>query len=442
MNDNHPIRKTKTEMKPSRLLLATALVIAGLLALAATAFAAPGIDPSYGQNGVAYLSPVAPPGYQEPKVEDFASARDGSVYLLVVAGTSDSSCKLGCVGYFLERVGPTGASDPTFAGGAPVALPPVAGGYQIVADARGRVIASGGGGGSLDLYRYDLAGNLDSSFGTAGTATVTCHCEPRTVHVMPAGRERILVEGATGESLRKLGEGRVSLTRLLPDGTPDPGFGRGGSIRYPLHKALQPNQVAVARRGAILLESQSCCAADAASVVRVSAEGKIDTRFDRTALGSLRILNTLSEDHFVTALVVRNNGTMDLLGINPGRALGGFDLRLLANGRLDRTLGSKGLVKVTPPIETATLGPDGAVFVASRNRFLETALLFKILPDGRFDAGFGGEEGLAAEAGGREIQIGVQDRGRVVLMDQGIHETRFPTPSTPAITRFRVGTGR
>jgi uncharacterized delta-60 repeat protein len=409
----------------------TSVVAACALVFAAGATAKPGLDRSYGQNGVDAIVPVAPAGFRYPVIEEMASARDGSVYALVRAQAQ--SCSSYCPSQYLERIGSTGAIDTTFNRGVPVALPLAEAGYRIAVDTEGRVLAGGLGGGSVQLHRYELGGALETSFGVDGTATVNCGCEPASVQIAPARRERILVVGSsTGEARRSTGGGRFSLARLLPDGTHDPDFGVDGAIGYPLRAANPPTALAVTTRGAILLGSENCCAAALDSVLRVSAAGNLDTRFDRTAASSLRRLNGLGEVRSLASLVPRANGTLDLLGGHGASA--GFDLRLRANGRLAAGFGRKGLMALALPVASAALGTGGAIFAADRS-----STAFRILTNGKLDPGFGGAKGVASGLTGSPVEVGVQAGGRAVVMNAGHLECRSGCEPTPGIARFIEG---
>jgi uncharacterized delta-60 repeat protein len=416
-----------------KLAAVTSLVAVCGLVLAAGAQAKPGLDPTYGQNGVAAITPTVPTGFRNPQVRQLAAARDGSVYALIYA-TGDP-CFTYCPASFLERFGPTGAPDPTFGQGALASLSGPATERQIAVDAEGRVLAVGWVGGAIQVQRYDLAGNLEPSFGSNGTATFECGCEAGAATITPARRGRILVIGSyiRAEGAAPGGGYRFSLTRLLPDGSLDPTFGSAGSVNFP-PKTAYPETVAVAPRGAILLGYNPCCGnVPADTVVRISAAGKLDTRFDRTAAKSLRRLSAAGEIYSLTSLLSRASGSLDLLGESEQSR--GYDLRLRANGRLAVNFATRGLARLPLGVASAALGSGGAIFAADSK-----STAFRILSDGRLDPAFGGAAGIPTSLSGEPVVVGVQSGGRAVVMNAGLHECRFYCVLTPGIASFVEGT--
>ncbi|MFN8218227.1 MAG: hypothetical protein U0R71_16675 [Solirubrobacterales bacterium] len=426
-----------------RLAAATAaLALIAALAVGSAALAEPagsGLDPSYGEGGK--VAVTQPPGafIHYSSVREFASARDGAVYVLGdgLIGACPSCRQVTSV----IRIDSSGGFDPGFGGRAGVVLSSVAaaGGestrYQISADSQGRPLVSSSEGGAVTVRRFDLSGRPDASFGAAGVATVPCECAISAVRVVPAQGGRVLVEASRplrgGEYTSRPGV-RVTLTRLLPNGAPDPAFGRRGSASFSFPGLTRPTATAVSKRGAVLLGGSSPRLASLVYVVRVSARGRLDTRFDRAASASMRRLRALGEFPSLSSVLARGDGTTELVGTS--ELTGGFDLRLRPNGRLARGFAGRGLSVLPLPPQSATLGSGGAIFAATE---APQVTVFRILKNGRPDARFGGDAGIVAPVSGEGIVVGTQDGRRAVVMDVGYVFCRFGgCENTPAIARY------
>jgi len=139
-----------------------------------------------------------------------------------------------CLPVALAQATP-GDLDPTFGTGGVVTTPVGAGsdvGYAIALQPDGRIVvaghASNGVTNDFAVLRYDAGGVLDPTFGTGGVATTslgtTFAFYGADVAIQPDGR----IVGAG----YALGAGPNDIDFLVVrwlDGTPDPGFGIGGS---------------------------------------------------------------------------------------------------------------------------------------------------------------------------------------------------------------------
>lgn len=189
---------------------------------------------------------------------------------------------------------------------------------------------------------------------------------------------------------------------------------------------------AVAKKGAVLLGGSSPRIRTLVYVIRVSAKGRLDTRFDRTASRATRRLRRLGEFPELNSLLARGDGMIELLG--PSRFTQSFDLRLRANGRLARGFGKGGLSVLPLPLKSATLGSGGAIFAATE---APGVTAFRILKNGRLDRRFGGPDGVAAPVSGEGILVGTQQRRRAVVMDRGDVFCRSGgCEPTPGIARY------
>jgi uncharacterized delta-60 repeat protein len=414
-----------------------ALTLIGPLAVGAVALArsgaSGGLDRSYGVSGKATI--MQPPGdhFKPWSVEEYASARDGSVYVLGRGWTGN--CYSCGPTYFVFRVGSSGAFDPGFGGETGVVLPNAPFGYGLSVDAQGRPLVSFHDAGAVTVRRYEANGQADASFGQAGTAAVACGCQGAVVRVVPAQQGKTLVEvdrASSGEEYSPGPGALVSLTRLLANGALDPGFGVGGSSAFSLPGLSRPTLLAVAKKGAVLLGGSSPRIRTLVYVIRASANGRLDTRFDRTASGAMRRLRRLGEFPELNSLLARSDGTIELLG--PSRFTKSFDLRLRANGQLARGFGKGGLSVLPLPLKSAMLGSGGAIFATTE---APEVTAIRILKNGRLDRRFSGPGGVGVPVSGEGILVGTQQERRAVVMDRGDVFCRSGgCEPTPGIARY------
>jgi hypothetical protein len=430
-----------------RMLIAGAVLGLSALILVAGASAArsqAGLDRSYGQEGVASAY-LPPPPARYLTATQFASAPDGSAYIL----GAFSSCQVDCsTTLILYRWTAQGGLDGSFGGGSvQVTIGPsvpgsTAEGVALAVDSAGRPVISRIESGALVVRRYSSTGTLDPSFGVGGSISIPCaECARGGVWLVPAAKERVLVEtqatlpAVQGGIGSRLG-GQVSLTRLTPGGWPERSFG-GGTVTVGLGARAYPGKAAVTPRGAVLFGSTDCCSGNGPYLTRISARGRIDPRFARTARRTLTRLAKQGETNEIAAVLPRANGRIDLVGTN--LIGGGFDLRLKADGEPAR-FGKKGLKRLPFQVEAAALGADGAIFAVG-NHDTGPYSAFRLFGDGRVDPAFG-KIGIVVPSSGSRFTLGTPTRGKVLVYDRGDHECRQGCAATPGIARFNETSGK
>ncbi|HEY8816478.1 MAG TPA: hypothetical protein VIP57_15420 [Candidatus Dormibacteraeota bacterium] len=322
---------------------------------------------SFGDEGYTRLFHLPFSGFNvEPQAEAVAVQPDGKV---VVAGYSqDGIRRPDSFAALLARYSPDGSLDQSFGTAGIVGERPESPGgtqlHDLAVTPDGTILAVGGRNenergvgapaGVLLAYRSD--GSLDTVFGKGGRVTVkgraAFYSTLRAVDVLASGK--ILLLGYLNH--------RVLLVQLDPDGSPDRSFGGGdGKVTLDVHTnfCCEPDALALAPGGRII----------------VAAVG-----------GNYRRPRT-------------------------------FLARYLPSGRLDRSFGKDGVeapflrrrlgvllgVAVAPEGKIVTVGRTEAKDANHRGSFA----LFRSLPDGRPDRGFGreglyslklGPEGIAGAA--------------------------------------------
>ncbi|HEX6665116.1 MAG TPA: hypothetical protein VF081_00795 [Solirubrobacterales bacterium] len=336
----------------------------------------------------------------------------------------------------LFHYGKNGAVDSAFGDSGSVALP-----YRtelIAADAGGRALAAIGTKTGGMVERLLPSGRPDGSFGRGGSVGLKGFEDP-IGFLAPAGRGLILV--GVSESLPEAPQARarrLTLFRLLPNGRLDRSFARDGRGSYALALPYDETRFAIDRRGSILILGGLCCEGFR-PIYRISPKGKLDTGFDANARGALQRLNAFARSES-TALVPRPDGGVEVLGatggiyLNPKTAQG-FELRLRADGRLEKRFGERGALTLPLPIAAASPGVGGGTIAVAQVE--ETVTVLRLLADGAPDPTFGGGSGIQVPQPGFGIEAQSLAGARVGLFGNDFRLCSKPTcVSMPYLARF------
>jgi len=408
-------------------------VCAGLV-LVPGAHAKGHLDRSFGEGGVVDISDdLAPDGW----LGVMAVAPDRSIYFT----EGHPACvRGGCPYQVLKRYRADGTLDPRFGvSGKPVAKAAMSG-ASLVVDAAGRPLAAWnqrGGGRGIFIRRFHPNGAPDRSFGHSGTAFVSCGCYLGPLAIAPGGR---LLVGGYSESRGGGGSVRTKwfFTRLQPDGKPDRSFGDRGEAWLSVPAYWPPDQM-VPLPGTTLLGGFRERGYDASApyVVRMSSDGRIGHRFaaaTRRSLTGIRQTSRSSAGWEGLSLIPRTHGRVDVYGI-PFYSKG-VALRLLGNGRRDRSFGHGGVTLL--PIQTSDAVSDGSggSFAVGFRRGRHSVL--RLGSNGRLDRRFG-RVGLPGAFNEYGLQIFASGRGSAVVLARGESTCREICPSHPLMFRLLRG---
>ncbi|TMK55684.1 MAG: hypothetical protein E6G51_12670 [Actinobacteria bacterium] len=404
-----------------------AVACAGLLTMAIGAGpAAAGLDPGFGEGGVVEVKPPLPSPWDAQYVLEMAAARDGSSYALVQRYCREQSrCALAVA---VVRYAADGSIDTSFGSDGSFTLPPEAETVSTIAiDSAGRPLIASAGDTGVVVRRLTPEGKLDSGFAVGSISSPACGCHYREASLTPGPR------GAVTISLP--GSPNGTLFRLKADGTLDQGFGRGGALSLGTRGDGSFGAVAVGRGGALYLSGATCCKNRFPFLLRVSAAGRLDTRFTRAAIRALRQVDM--SDEFgarVSAVLVRPRGTIDVLG-STGFSKG-FLLRMRPNGQPLRRFADNGLKPLPLLAGSAAIGSDGAIVAVGEGDIRGFgATVFRILRGGRIDKSFGFKT-VPRAADDLGFSIVAQTGRRALVLDLGLHECRGACPSTPKLIRY------
>jgi hypothetical protein len=365
------------------LLIVLALLVAAPACASALA-ARPGYDQAFGHRGRHPLSPVEPPGVKKLEYREWLGASDGAVYVL--ATSECGGC--GNAGNFLFRFDRDGRLDASFGHGGYARLPAGQEGFFLAVDARGRALLCLQPD-DIEVRRYTRGGHLDPGFGHHGIVRLPklgkgFLANPPTVSPMPGGG--LLVSSETPAEGH--GFARLRLAQLREDGAPVRRFGHLGYTSVDaagsFHGEYGPTPMP---DGSVLIGAEGCCT-ERVSLTRVSARGRLDTRYDRTARRALRPLTALrersEEGTELNAIVPRPGGGVDLFGfVSPH----GFEVRVKADGRADARFGRRGLKVLPLPVSTATPIPGGGFFLAG-SEFNQQSVAYAVRGNGSVERRF------------------------------------------------------
>jgi uncharacterized delta-60 repeat protein len=172
---------------------------------------------------------------------------------ILVAGRADAG------GAIVARLRATGALDPDFGAGGRVTLPGGGSANAVLVQPDRRIVVAGNasGSGAMTVTRLMPSGSLDTGFGTNGTTAIDFGALADLAGgavLQPDGR--IVVAGYTQATED------VAVARLTPGGALDPSFGAGGKATVDFGVATFGNAVALAPNGRIVVAGQKSGADD------------------------------------------------------------------------------------------------------------------------------------------------------------------------------------
>lgn len=301
------------------------------------------LDPSFGQDG--FVGPVW--ATLSGVVDGVAIDADGRI---VLSGTLNGALAI-------SRLHEDGSPDPTFATDDLLTVRDVDHLFSsfdsaLAIDGQGRILVGGTAGAqvtplhpesveSFTAIRATPNGALDTSFGTAGIATVDFGG--------PSGAEAVAVEPSGAAVLAGQawisGSRQFAAARLAPGGQPDPGFGAAGrmTIAPPGLPEAEAKAVAIDSSGRLLLAgTDGPAGGELAPVVRLLKSGQPDPSFGKAGA----VLLPLPGPGVANAVATDSTGRIVVAGgVRSGGGWEPFLARLLPDGSMDPSFGGDGLVR-------------------------------------------------------------------------------------------------
>jgi uncharacterized delta-60 repeat protein len=308
----------------------------------------------------------------------------------------------------------TGATAPNFG---------TSGGIRAVAvQPNGQTVYGGAvydpniGHSNFALTRYNADGTLDTTFGNSGTAITTVGTNGNWVTGLALQNDGKIV--AVGWSSRYTVFGVV---RYNANGTLDSGFGNGGIVLtglggsnfndYACAVAIDGSgKIDVAGTSSQFLNGRSGATASYLTLVRYNANGSLDKTF-----GSNGIVVTLPDrnySHCATALAVESDGKIVMAGNSSSHMIEA--VRYTPTGQLDTSFAGKGYITgLLPAGSTSAVAmrvivqSNGGVVIAGASNFGSgyVSTLVQLTSSGQLDGTFG-NSGFATNSGVKVANAG------------------------------------
>jgi uncharacterized delta-60 repeat protein len=251
---------------------------------------------------------------------------------IVVAGRTNKPAPSGTFDFALARYDAAGTLDPTF-GTAGLVTTDFGGSvdraFAMALQPDGKLVVAGDSDANFALARYNADGSLDSGFGTGGRVITTFGGtdQASAVILQPDGKIVVAGQTDTGVSID------FALARYMPNGSLDGAFGIGGRVTTNFTGASDDlgSAVALQSDGKILVGGTSD---DNFALARYTAEGILDSTF-----GSAGTVTTnLGGEDVLHALTVQPDGAIVAVGESADRfalaryqAFGPLSIRLVFN---------------------------------------------------------------------------------------------------------------
>jgi uncharacterized delta-60 repeat protein len=294
----------------------------------------------------------------------------------------------------------------------------VGGAVKVLSD--NRVLAGGSAAGQLVVLRLRSSGSLDSRFGTRGQVVPALPGSSQDgVRALATFRDGRIV--AAGTLRLADGSTRMVALRLLPTGEIDPSFGAGLGYVLAGPASSELGAMVMDRNGNVILGGSS---AGAPIVIRLLPDGSPDPGF---GAGGAVHAAAFGVSGRVTGLLVRPTGTLTLTAAS---GLAAFTaVRLQVNGAPDATFGGTGVVTVPlgpgsgPGIGAAAVrsGPGDSTLIAGTDvgpNGAPRGAVIRLRPEGTLDTRFGNRGIARITRADRDIRITsmVRDNtGRILL---------------------------
>jgi len=260
---------------------------------------------------------------------------------------------------------------------------------SVLAD--GRIVAMGtvNQENQFLLARFDPDGTLDATFGDQGRVIYEhegAHTYAEAIETDAEGRIYV-----GGDFAPPGGRGQLGVVRFTPDGLPDPEWGTNGvATAGALGRVFaEDDNLAVDGESALITGDSN----KGARVVRFGPDGELDQSF---ASGGIATIGSLVSP---SSVAVSGSGKVTVLGSGRNGQTGMAFSRLSSSGKLDKSIGQKGVLLATFPdflsIDARSVALDGESAVGTGFAYLKGSgddtdfALARVTAKGKLDRGFG-----------------------------------------------------
>jgi uncharacterized delta-60 repeat protein len=404
------------------LLIGVALVASPALLMAQ----AGSLDPTFGTGGIVTTSFS---GFDDAVANVTVIQSDGKI---LVAGQVPSSQNFGQVG--LARYNTDGSLDSSFGTGGIVSTSQSGAIFGMAVLSDGKIVVGGAGVFTINALRFNSNGTLDTTFGTQGIASVRPFAP--NAFVASTGGMALQTDG------KILVAGADALVRFTANGDLDTSFGSGGVATL----VSTATAITLLSNGKILVASSfnSLEPALSGTIARYNSNGSLDTTFGLngqiSTVGPASAIALLSTGQFIVG-----GSFPTAIGNPPSPNSYGVALtRYNANGSIDTTFGKNG--GVVAPFAGNTDAVAFAVAIQSNGEIVAAGQAGSEAPDGpssfalarftangQIDTGFGTNgtvtttlgnntafvSALAIQSDGKIVAVGndeaISDEGQVIV---------------------------
>lgn len=271
---------------------------------------------------------------------------------------------------------------------------------SVAIQSDGKIVAGGisnqAGIFSFTIARFDSNGSLDSSFGTAGIASVSIgtFSEITSIAIQSDGK---IVAGGEAEVG---GVEQFAIARFNSNGTLDTTFNSSGSqpgvVTLPIGTSSFINSIAIQSDGKIVAGGQGEAAGISQfALARFNSDGSLDSSFGNNGI-TTEALGTSSK---IFAIAIQSNGKIVATGLGN---LSGLSViaRFNTDGTLDNTFGTAGVLNITSSdFANATGTAMFSVAIQSNSKIVvggfanpggaDTFALVRVTANGVLDNSFG-----------------------------------------------------
>lgn len=280
---------------------------------------------------------------------------------------------------------------------------------------------SGPGGSGFLVLRFIGDGQLDSTFHGVGGILIDPGTSKSEGFAVAIQRDDKIVAVGTGGFG---GSQDFMVVRLLPNGTPDSGFGQRGIANADFGAIEVATAVALQKDGKIVVGGTMQTAQGShMALARLNADGSLDTRFGTNG----RVTPDFGGSEFGFSVAAQADGKILIAGSARAPGFTHFALaRYQKNGRPDRSFGPGG--KVTTDLAgfdqcfAIALQKDGKIVAAGAGIVPGGSdyLLARYLKNGHLDRSFGTRGKVIQDLGdedtdGSEVVMALQRDGKIVL---------------------------
>jgi uncharacterized delta-60 repeat protein len=255
------------------------------------------------------------------------------------------------------------------------------------------------------LARFNTNGTLDATFGTGGEVLTSFSAGAASGGVVVTSAGQIVAAGNSGSNL--------VLARYNANGSLDSTFGQGGKIVTPFAQGVDEESMTQQPDGKLLVFADT---GGHWLLVRYNADGSLDAGF-----GSGGVVNSSVAGQAELGVAVfpstgsPNDGKIVAVGQSSN---GGTIARFNANGSLDSTFGTGGVVSTNISLRAEAIAADGQVVVAG-NYYANgvSAAVARFNADGSPDNSFGtgGIVTTTISGGGGANGVALQPDGNIVI---------------------------